>query len=281
MSNIGTYLITDMKSGLFYIGSSKDMLKRIMRHLKELGNKTHHNKNFLDLWENTNPELCFSLFPTPTREGAYALEEELLKQNLNNPLLMNIGMSVRGGDNITLNPNREEIKSKIGLGGLKRYKEMSSERREELAVKVRGSNNPMFGRKHTPEVIEKLRSVNLGRPSAMKGITLSADRRQFLSEMAKTRVGSKNHFFGKSHSEETKDLIRQKNMGNLPPNSIAVIINGVYYASASRASKALGINNQTIINRIKSQRKEFSNYQYAKECPTTIETTSSEDKGVE
>ena len=40
---------------------------------------------------------------------------------------------------------------------------------------------------------------------------VSNETKVIISEFAKTRIGNKNPFYGKHHSEETKELIRKKN----------------------------------------------------------------------
>lgn len=54
-----------------------------------------------------------------------------------------------------------------------------------------------------------------GEATANKNIGnyINEEQKQLLSDYAKTRVGDKNSFYGKHHSEETIEIIRAKNIG--------------------------------------------------------------------
>lgn len=58
---------------------------------------------------------------------------------------------------------------------------------------------------------EKLKTRNSKIAEALTGISKSVEHRQKLSEIASTRIGEKNAFYGKHHSEKTKQLISQTN----------------------------------------------------------------------
>lgn len=61
--------------------------------------------------------------------------------------------------------------------------------RREYSDSIKGENNPRFGVKHLPESKEKM------------------------STKAKERIGNKNAFYGKSHSDETKEKIKKSITG--------------------------------------------------------------------
>lgn len=104
-----------------------------------------------------------------------------------------------------------------------------------------GELHPMFGKKHSPETIEKMRLSKIGDKNYWYGKHISeetkrklrekcgrsgeensfygkkhtTETRNKLSSYAKKRTGDKNSFYGKSHTDETKKKISQKNRGKL------------------------------------------------------------------
>src|SRR5690606_31520062 len=93
-----------------------------------------------------------------------------------------------------------------------------------------------------------------------KGSKRTSEQRAKLSKIASERTGENNPFYGKSHSEETKNKLSQKMKGKLPPNTKKVEIDGKVYPSASKAAKELGVATATITNRVRS--KKFPTYRF-------------------
>jgi len=58
-----------------------------------------------------------------------------------------------------------------------------------------------------------------------------------LSFLASQRIGEKNGFYGKKHSDETKNKISKKRMGIKPSNRVKLSIDGKIYDSYGDASK--------------------------------------------
>lgn len=81
-----------------------------------------------------------------------------------------------------------------------------------------------------------------------------------LSKIASARIGDKNTFYGKKHTTETKEKIRQANTGRKPPNVRKIIIDDNEYESLSDANRKLDIKVPTIWHRLKSE--NYPNYNY-------------------
>lgn len=82
------------------------------------------------------------------------------------------------------------------------------------------------------------------------------------SKMGKSdKTGNNNPFFGKQHSEDTKNKIREKRMGKKPSNMKQVMIDNTIYESLTAASKQTGLPPTTILWRINSKNKKYENYQ--------------------
>lgn len=147
----------------------------------------------------------------------------------------------------------------IGGEGTKR-RVFSEEERRLISKRVAGKGNPFFGKKHTLEVRKKI------------------------STNQSLRTGSKNSFYGKTHSKDWKEkrqlLYKEKvESGWISPNKGVpkpleavnlmkenmphrkeIVVDGVEYPSISECSKRLGLHRATI--RLRLSRDDFPNYQY-------------------
>jgi hypothetical protein len=81
--------------------------------------------------------------------------------------------------------------------------------RKKLSKSLSGENNPMYGKKHTKDFIDKLRQINSGKNNKMYG-----KKRPDLAEMNRTRI---NPNFGKPMSEEQKKKISEAMQGEKNP----------------------------------------------------------------
>jgi len=77
------------------------------------------------------------------------------------------------------------------------------------------------------------------------------------------RTESNNPFYGKQHTEKTKNNLREKRTGVYNGSqNIPIVIDDVEYRSSGEASKILNIPMVTIRWRVKSNNKKFENYKY-------------------
>ena len=67
-------------------------------------------------------------------------------------------------------------------------------------------NHPMFGRKLSEEQIERLRKSHLGQPAWNKGLSVF--------------VGEDNPFYGKHHTDESKEVMRRKKLQWIEENGV-------------------------------------------------------------
>lgn len=246
-------------NGHFYIGSTKDIEKRIERHRRELKSGQHHNTNVQAL-HDAGHSFDLELDNFGTRKKAYAYEEKQIRENWDNPNMLNIGLAARGGDNLTKNPNRDAIITQITESLKAVIFEFTDAERSAKYGRL-GEANGMFGKKHTDEVKAICSAVNKGNQYAL-GVVRSDEFKKGVSERAKLRTGGKNAFFGKQHSEDTKRKLREANIGKVPTNARRVEIDGVTYVSATNAAKELGCAVMTILNRINNLHEKFSGYRF-------------------
>ncbi len=255
---IATYKIINIITEKFYYGSSKDVLNRFRTHLTKLQCNKHPNI-FLQRTYNKHTLSNFRFVIDKffdTVEDALEYEDGILKSDLYGSVLYNLNQHAKGGDIISYHPRKQEICEQIRGTLIKMNSKYSPEER-----KVRwgrnGTKNGMWGKTHTDEVKEKLRQVNIGRASWNKGKSPSEESRKKMSIAQAKRTGERNSFYGKTHTEEAKEKMRQYRLKN-SPNSIKVIIDGVLYNSYGHASREIGVAQTTIRHRVFS--KNFTEY---------------------
>jgi NUMOD3 motif len=163
---------------------------------------------------------------------------------------------------------RKDLKSGIlcnmtnGGEGLNGYK-FTDERKKYLSKKYSGISNPFYGKKHSPETINKFKYIAKNRTEeTYKKISISNSNKIMPKEtklkISLATIGEKNHFYGKKHSKETKLIMSKMRLGknikedvkfkmslNQPKSKkICKIIDGklIEYTSIRDASKKSGIN---------------------------------------
>lgn len=226
------YIILNKVNNKFYLGSTNNPHKRKLRHFRELSNNKHHsillqraiNKYGIDNFE-------FILIETNVN---YVKREQYLLDTIDLKESYNVSITASGGDFISNHPNRDEI-IKISTEHLRNAPKPE----------------PRFG-KDNPN---------------WKGGSKKCSCGKDIQKSAKTCLeckpisGENNPFYGKKHSEETKELIRSKRLGTYNGNqALEVCIDGVVYKSLSTAAKHLGVVTATISNRLKNDK--FKNYNY-------------------
>jgi group I intron endonuclease len=256
---IGAYLLIDTLSGKFYVGSTKNVTVRFNRHSNDLRQNKHHCKPLQDIWNN-GATLIFIPLGFETREEAYCFEQFMIKQYASSPLLLNIGLGVIGGDNLTNHPDRDSIIAKMKNSLLERFSTLTAQERNLIYGRP-GKLNGMFGRTHTPEVRRKLSEQSKGNTYCL-GIKRSDKFKEMCSLRAQLRTGDKNPFYGKEHSVETKEKLSRRNKGKLPINLRPVVINSKEFASVTEASRQLHVCPATILFRISSPNPKFKDYFY-------------------
>lgn len=82
-----------------------------------------------------------------------------------------------------------------------------------------------------------------------------------ISESSKARVGELNSFYGKNHSDESKQKMRESKIGSENPSCWkSVVVNGKYYKNLESASIDLGIPIVTVSHRVNNEKYVYCNY---------------------
>ena len=112
------------------------------------------------------------------------------------------------------------------------YESMKIEYAKMLSERFMGEKNPMYGLKHSEATKEKLRQANLGRiPTAETRAKIGMANRgkkrppptpEASANMSAANTGENNPMYGKQHSDETKQKIRERAVGRKQsPETIA------------------------------------------------------------
>jgi group I intron endonuclease len=269
---IGVYKISNTLSGRYYIGYSTNINRRFSVHRSKLKQNCHDNI-FLQRAYNLDGEDKFIydiIHICDTEEDAKEIELQYLTDLSIREQLYNLNFNNSGGDLLTHHPEKDKIREKIVNSFKETLNNMTPEEKSEKYGKF-GEKNGMYGKTHTEEVRKKISDINKGRVAHNKGKKASDETRQKLSEFRKNKyTGQDNSFFGKHHTEETKQKIREKNIGNIPPNNKEITIDSFFYISMAEASRQLNIPITTILWRLNSKNPRFENYKYysKEEMPT-------------
>lgn len=257
------YILRSEKANKVYIGSTKNIDKRMEAHFIQLKTSTHHNFVLQEIWDKYHDVQLVMTLPYPTERGAQQIEEVVIDLFMQRGLCVNIGLSAVGGDNLTMHPRRSEIIEKMTRSLKVRFAGMSDDERREKYGRS-GELNGMFGRTHTDEVKVASSIRNKGNTYCL-GFKHGPEYCAKRSEIGKAWVGEKNGFFGKTHSEETREILRQQKLGSVPANAKFLSIDGTIYRSAKAASRVLGIGHNTIRHRTLSKNPKYATYFYVDE----------------
>jgi group I intron endonuclease len=250
--SIAVYQIKNIITGTVYYGSSIRAEKRMQWHLKMLDNNCH-SLQYMQTDYNRYGKAAFTsellqVFDSiESRDALYDVEQSYISTGTN---MYNIA-DAKFGNIITRHPNRELMLAKRSAT-IRALNILHPERLKLHGQKVAGCKNGRY--------IDGRSMVIKFCPYCNRQISPGATK--CTSCAAKLRVGDKNGFYGKHHSDATKQKLSDAHKGRKPKNSIPVIINDIEYASMTEASRQLHIHVTTILHRIKSPNKKFVQYTY-------------------
>lgn len=153
------YKITNKKTNKYYVGRTSELQKRFDRHLRELRGNKHHCIYLQRVWNKygeQNFEFSIVEFGL-SEEEAIKKEQDYLDNKRNE--IYNVSYASTGGDLLTNHPMKEQIIEKMTKSIRQRYENMTEEERKKI-YGHQGKNNPMYGKKHSSEVIKKIKQKN-------------------------------------------------------------------------------------------------------------------------
>lgn len=240
----GIYRIRNIINDKSYYGSSKDINKRWNRHKNELNKNKHGNILLQRSWNKYGKKnFIFEIVEECDINLLLEKEQYYLDENPE----FNIGKTSSGGDNLTNNPNKNEIIKRIKESSIKRYDNMSDEERKIKYCKFKEKNPNWKGG-------SSVKYCKCGKEIAIINNTCIKCR---------NKSGENNPFYNKKHTDKTKEILSKKHIGKYNGNqNIPFSINGKIYNSLGEASKELNIPITTIRWRIKSNNVKYLEYKY-------------------
>ncbi|WP_221090097.1 NUMOD3 domain-containing DNA-binding protein [Deinococcus aquaedulcis] len=263
----GIYEIRNTVNGKYYVGRAECFRTRFNRHRYELRHGRHHCLYLQRAWTKYGEEAFdFVEVAECDLEAAIQLETERLQSG--DERLYNVSRFSSGGDLLSQHPEREQIIARRNGGARRRMASLTLQERVRL-YSWAGEQNGMYGRRHTEAARQQMsettrRTVKRGAEHPSFGLKRSATTRAKLSKIASARLGQKNPFYGKSHSQATKDKLAAGRRGRQPTNVRAVVADGLQYPLVRDAARHLGISSALVIYRIKSPKYAYS---YAATAP--------------
>lgn len=199
------YKIINNINGKVYIGKTSDISTRWRKHVNQaLSDKlpSYYLHNSIAKYGPENFSII-ELGQYHIEQDAFVAEAAFIKQysSTNRSLGMNIAEGGQGPSGFKHSEKTKRHLSRVCSGW---------KHTEETKRKISKS---LIGIKRSPETIEKMRQANLGK-------TLSDETKKKLSDIKRqTTKGEGNGFYGKTHSEETKQILRDKCAGTKSPRA--------------------------------------------------------------
>lgn len=236
IKHCAAYVITHVKSGKMYVGSSHNVTWRIERHKSLLKAGIHSNKELQTAYDN-DPELSFKMHLTFDREEAFDLEQDILDHYLPQGVLFNkqaIARQSEGGTNPT-----EETREKISVAnkGLERSLETRDRiRQAKLGVSRSEEMREFLRQRQTGKVLseETRRKMSESR----QGMMMPPRSETHVENLRQARIGTR-------HSRSSIEAIRAG-----AKNSRSVNIEGISFRSISEAARYHGIDHKTVRRRL-------------------------------
>lgn len=219
------YKVTNIVNDRFYIGKEKRNNKNylgsgimINNAIKKYG-RENFKKEIIQVYE--------------TEEELNNAERYWIKElNSFYPIGYNIGEGGEGGDNISKNPNKDNIRKKMSLASKGKSKSVEHRKKMSIVTKERNliGTFGMKGKHHTPETRKKIREANKGKHHTSESKQKMKEKRKlqippnkgkkfnqdWCKNISLSKIGNKSHL-GYKHTDESKEKMSKKLKGRISP----------------------------------------------------------------
>lgn len=215
------YCITHKESGKVYVGQTvKTLHIRKLGHLRDVKNGSKYPLHRAIRKYGEDGFEWSILCECNTKEELDKKEKYYIKKyRAKRTGCYNLTDGGEGGDVFTNNPNKDSIRKKLSIAAKGRV--ISDEIRKKISISQKGIKRPQtsgeLNPSKRPDVIKKLREINMGEKNPMYGKKFTDEQKRKVSEglmghivTPETREKIRKANIGKTHTEETKAKIRAK-----------------------------------------------------------------------
>ena len=233
------YKYTNVINEKVYIGQTKNSLKRRSERLGRnyIGCRYFYNAIQKYGWDNFIPEI---LEDNLSKEEANRLEKYYIKKF--DSTNRNIGYNILSGGNNSLMP--EESKEIISEKAKERYKDKTK--------------NPMYGKKHSQDSLNKMRNKKVGKSNPMYRKHLSDEAKRKQKETFERNGSTKSHEW--TQEERTKKSIQQKELCKIYVNKIVKCVeDNLLFDTVSEAARFYGVSVSTLSSHLHGKQHTCKN----------------------
>lgn len=231
------YKIKNNINDQVYIGCTKDLYARFLKHQSMLRGNRHTSPLFQELYNKYSDVLSLTIEPIATYINQVDARSHELYLLHNEGNLLNARRTNGGGDMISNHPDYDNITAK---------------HKENYKNNINFQNNRPIG--HGPQNPNYRHGLALENRSCIEcGGFVSPYVERCMSCQIYNRTGENNSFYGKTHSESTRKAIGASRLGK--PNlkcSKAIMVDGIKYISLNAAAKELNMVTSTLGHRCRS-----------------------------
>lgn len=278
------YGIRNLTNNVVYIGSTINYTIRRIRHKYELKRNKHHCIHLQRAWNKYGERnFSFEILMDNIPPSELKLTEQYILDTTHHQLY-NTSLTASGGDTISNHPLKNLIIERRSITFRNTINQMSNEERKARWAR-KGERNGMWGKTHSDEnkkkqserakrYYEKNGSIRKGKTNVeLLGEERAAIISKQLSDYGKQRVGEKNPFFGRTHTDEFKKIssfrtkqrwldmtVAEKKQALDQVGAKPVVADGQEFESLTVAAKYFNITPAALLNRIRSN--NFPNFYY-------------------